>query len=42
MCHNLLSLSVGLVGVVQGNLKLVDVSFELLFDPQRLRLGSLL
>ena len=38
----LLGLTVGLVGVVQGNLKLVDVSFQLLLDPQCLALGPLL
>ena len=38
----LLRLAVGLVGVVQGNLQLVDVSLQLLLDPERLRLGALL
>merc|ERR1719322_1795302 len=36
------SLVVGLVGVVEGDLKLVDVSLELLLDPQSLGLGLLL
>jgi hypothetical protein len=38
----LLRLAVGLVGVVQGNLQLVDVSLQLLLDPERLCLGALL
>merc|ERR1711872_1186180 len=38
----LLGLRVGLVGVVQSDLKLVDVALELLLDPQRLGLGALL
>ncbi len=38
----LLGLAVGLVGVVQGNLQLVDVSLQLLLDPERLRLRALL
>merc|ERR1719278_883513 len=38
----LLSLVVGLVGVVEGDLKLVDVSLELLLDPETLSLGLLL
>merc|ERR1719336_1272523 len=36
------SLIVGLVGVVEGDLELVDVSLELLLDPQSLGLGLLL
>merc|ERR1719384_839549 len=36
------SLVVGLVGVVQGNLVLVDVRLKLLLDPQSLSLGALL
>merc|ERR1740123_1759921 len=35
-------LVVGLVGVVQGNLVLVDVGLQLLLDPQALGLGALL
>merc|ERR1719220_2807688 len=38
----LLGLRVGLVGVVQSNLQLVNVALKLLFDPQRLGLGALL
>merc|ERR1719225_346902 len=38
----LLGLRVGLVGVVQSDLELVDVALELLLDPQRLGLGALL
>ncbi len=38
----LLGLAVGLVGVVQSDLQLVDVSLQLLLDPERLRLGALL
>ncbi len=40
--NGLLGLTVGLVGVVQGDLQLVDVSLQLLLDPERLRLGALL
>merc|ERR1719422_1895736 len=36
------SLRVGLVGVVQSNLQLVDLSLELLLDAEGLALGSLL
>merc|ERR1719323_2610974 len=36
----LVGLSVGLVGVVKGNLQLIDVSLQLLLDPQSLRLGT--
>merc|ERR1719188_1804471 len=36
------SLVVGLVGVVQGNLKLVDVRLKLLLDSRTLSLGTLL
>merc|ERR1719225_242724 len=36
------SLIVGLVGVVQGDLELVDLSLQLLLDPQTLSLGALL
>merc|ERR1719211_246984 len=35
-------LVVGLVGVVQGDLELVDLSLQLLLDPQTLSLGALL
>ena len=38
----LLGLGVGLVGVVQGDLELVDVALELLLDAQSLGLGALL
>ncbi len=38
----LLGLAVGLVGVVQRNLQLVDISLQLLLDPERLGLGALL
>ena len=40
--HRLLGLVVGLVGVVQGDLKLVDVSLQLLLDPEGLGLDALL
>merc|ERR1719410_1733967 len=36
------TLRVGLVGVVQSNLKLIDLSLELLLDTESLTLGSLL
>merc|ERR550539_979137 len=36
------SLVVGLVGVVQGDLELVDLSLQLLLDPETLSLGALL
>merc|ERR550534_998951 len=36
------TLRVGLVGVVQANLQLVDLSLELLLDAEGLTLGSLL
>ena len=48
MCMNtlghkyLLGLRVGLVGVVQSNLELVDVALQLLLDPQGFSLGALL
>ena len=38
----LLCLAVGLVGVVQSNLQLVDLSLQLLLDPEGLGLGPLL
>ena len=36
----LVGLRVGLVGVVKSNLQLVDVSLQLLLDPQSLSLGT--
>merc|ERR1719195_387337 len=38
----LLGLVVGLVGMVQGNLQLIDLTLKLLLDPQTLGLGALL
>merc|ERR1719195_1772962 len=38
----LLGLVVGLVGVIQSNLQLVDLTLKLLLDPQTLSLGALL
>jgi hypothetical protein len=38
----LLCLTVGLVGMVQCDLKLVDVTFHLLLNPESLGLGLLL
>ena len=35
-------LVIGLVGMVQGNFKLIDVRLELLLDPETLSLGALL
>ena len=37
-----LCLNIGFVGVVKGNLKLVDITLKLLLDPQGLRLSLLL
>ena len=36
----LLALSIGLVGMVKGNLKLIDVGLQLLLDAKSLSLGT--
>ena len=36
------ALGVGLVGMVEANLQLVDVALQLLLDPESLSLGALL